>query len=349
MPHQRWSESGAGGGVVPIKESIEIAEKAGIHTVCSHVRINDTVLGLLNEARDRGVDIAFDSIPYPGSIAANIVYELPHWLSRHRDMGFDYIISQLKRPEVRKKFIEKDYAEWIAARRSIPGTIEYKPEPGRWSTPNWELLQLQKVWTRANKKYVGKTFKEIAEMRGVDPWTAWFDIVCEEGGYARWLRLNNLKYHQSEEVYSEAFEACLKVPYNSIESDGPISSPRGVTISSVDPRSYGTFPLVLAEYVRKRKVLSWESAIQQMTLNPAKAIGITDRGVLRKEYWADICIFNPETVTHRANFKNSLELSQGINHNIYPEGIDYTIVNGRIVNEKGLLTGYRAGKVLRKS
>jgi N-acyl-D-amino-acid deacylase len=206
-------------------------------------------------------------------------------------------------------------------------------------------MQLQKVWTTRNKKFIGKTFTEIAKIRGVDPWTAWFDIICDEKGYARWMSI--LGSGNAEDLYDKEYEDCLKVPYGCIESDSPICSPRGVTITSVDPRSYGTFPLVLSEYVRKRKVVSWESAIRQMTSNPAQAIGLKDRGSLKKGYWADLCVFNPETVAHRANFKNALELSQGINHNIYPEGIEYTIVNGKIVNEKGLLTGAKAGKVLR--
>jgi N-acyl-D-amino-acid deacylase len=345
MPHQRRGEYGAQGGIVPLTESIEIAEKAKIRTVCSHSRIDPKILKMLNDARDRRVDIAFDMFPYPGSIAGNIVYMIPHWLTRHRDQGFDFIIEQLNRPEIRDRFKSKDYAEWIATTRSIPGGMEFKAEPGVWSVPSWEKMQLQKVWTTKNKKYIGKTFQEVAAMRGVDPWTAWFDIICDEKGYTRWLNFSGPGH--LEDMYNPVYEECLKVPYGSIESDSPISSPRGVTISSVDPRAYGTFPLVLGEYVRKRKVISWEKAIQQMTSNPARTVGLKDRGLLKRGYYADVCIFNPETVKHRANWKNALELSMGINHNIYPEGIEYTIVNGVVGNDRGLLTGALPGKVLR--
>ena len=105
---------------------------------------------------------------------------------------------------------------------------------------------------------------------------------------------------------------------------------------------------MLGEYVRKRKVLSWEDAIMKMTSNPARSMGLRDRGLLRRRYWADIVVFNPETIAHRTNFKNCLELSQGLNHDIYPAGIDYTIVNGVVVVEKGTLTGARPGHVLRQ-
>ena len=345
MPHQRRGEYGGQGGVVPLQETIEVAEKAKIRAVASHSRIDPKIRKMLDEARDRGIDISFDMYPYPGSIAGNIVYMIPHWLTRHRDQGFDFIVEQLKRPEIRERFKRKDYPEWIATTRSIPGTITFPPEAG--AHPAWEKMQLQKVWTTKNKKYIGKTFQGIAAMRNVDPWTAWFDIICEEAGYARWLNFSGSG--DLEDMYNPALEESLKVPYGSIESDSPISSPRGVTISSVDPRAYGTFPLVLSEYVRKRQVISWEEAIKLMTSNPARTVGLKDRGLLRKGYWADICIFNPATVRHRANWKNALELSLGINHDIYPEGIEYTIVNGIVVNDRGMITGARPGKILRHS
>ena len=183
-------------------------------------------------------------------------------------------------------------------------------------------------------------------MRGVDPWTAWFDMIVEEKGYVRWLNFRGESY---EDMYNRQFEELAKIPYVSIESDGPIESPRGVTVTSVDPRSYGTFPLVLSEYVRKRKTLSWEDAVMKITSNPAHAIGLKDRGLLKKGYWADVTIFDPETVEHRANFKNCLEVSQGINHDIYPVGVEYTIVNGVTVMEKGKITGERPGHVLRNN
>lgn len=148
-------------------------------------------------------------------------------------------------------------------------------------------------------------------------------------------------------MYNPSLVEQLKVPYVSIESDAPIESPRGVTATSADPRAYGTFPLVLGEYVRERGLLTWEDAIKKMTHNPAKTMGLKDRGLLKEGYWADIVVFDPETVSHKANFHNCLELSQGINHDVYPVGVDYTIVNGTIVVEKGKLTGARPGHVLR--
>ena len=339
MPHMRSSALRSS-----VEENIEIAERTGVRTCMSHARLTPETRRLVEEARSRGVDIAFDIYPYPGSIAGNIVYMLPHWLSRRREEGFDWVIEQLRDPRVREKFVEKDYPEWRIRQVSVPGKPPHRIEPGQSLEPEWSGMQLQMVWTAENQKYVGMTFDEIAEERGVDPWTAWFDMEVEEKGYLRWLNFRGASY---EDMYNPAFEEQLKTPYVCIESDAPIESPRGVTISSVDPRSYGTFPLVLGEYVRKRKVLSWEDALMKMTSNPARSMGLRDRGLLRKGYWADIVVFNPEKIVHRANFKNCLELSQGINYDVYPAGIDYTIVNGVVVVEKGRLTGARPGHVLR--
>jgi N-acyl-D-amino-acid deacylase len=350
MPHQRRGSvrSGEGLGLSgmgrPVQETIEIAEKSNVRACCSHTPIDERVFELLESARARGVDISLDMFPYPGSIASNIVYLLPHWLTRHRDLGFDYIIDQLGRPEIRKQFIERDYPQWIAVTSSIPGSYQEQPQAA--PTPNWDEMQVQKVTKRKNKKYLGKTFGQIAKMRGVDPWTAFFDLICEEEGYVRWLTLLG-GHHSTDDMYYEQFEETLKVPYLSIESDAPILSPRGVGITSTDPRSYGTFPLVLSEYVRKRNVISWEQAIRMMTLNPAMTMGLRDRGLLQEGLCADICIFNPKTISHKATFRNALEMAMGINHDLYPVGVEYTIVNGVVVNDGGKLTGALPGKVLR--
>ena len=348
MPHMRMGPLN-----VSVRESVRIAEEAGVRTCMSHTSLHDAkIRKMVDDARGRGVDITFDYESYAAGIAGNIVGMLPHWLSRRRDEGFDWIIEQLKKPEVRKRFMEKDYRRWLEQSRSIPGTYEHKIPEGKTPQPRWATMQVQKVWTTKNRKYLGKTFKEIADERGVDPWTAWFDIVCDERGYARWasphLPVPDMASALSPSymLNNTDFEEELKVPYGCLESDGPIESPRGVTVTSVDPRSYGTFPLALW-YVREKKAISWEEAIKRMTSNPAEVLAIRDRGLLREGFWADVMVFDPETIAHKADVRNSFELSQGINHDIYPEGIKYVLVNGEIVVEKGKLTNTMSGQVLR--
>jgi len=343
MVHQRGEIMGEieRGALPRIKESIEIAEKSGVRACISHVLLDPETRRPLDEARARGVDITCDMFPYPGSIAGNLVYMLPHWLARHRENGLEFIVDRLKDPAVRRRLVEKEIPEWFRTAASIPGRYEAPRSPAKMA---WDRMQLQKVWTARNRKYVGLTFDQIAKDMGTDPWNALMDIIVEEEGYARWL---SLYWNSLEDMYWPAFAETLRAPYGCIESDAPIESPRGVTVTSADPRSYGIFPLVLGEYVRKRSVVTWEAAIKKMTSDSARAIGISDRGLLSEGFWADVVIFNPRTIAHKANFKNCLEVSQGINHDLYPTGIEYVIVNGVIAAEKGRLTGLASGQVLR--
>lgn len=334
MPHQRHSSFRSS-----IEESLEIAEKSGIRLCMSHTRLTPETRKLVEDARAKGMDVTFDMFAHSGSIGGNLVYLLPNFLSRRRDDGFKWIIKQLKDPKVRERF-KKEYKKWKIRQVSVPGKPPHKPGPNEVLEPDFEKWRVQKVWTTENQKYIGKTFVEIAKERGVDPWTAWFDMEVEEGGYMRWSWAGG-------GIHEAALDERLKVPYVSIETDSLIQSPRGVLVTSADPRGYGTYPLFL-EFIRKTNCISWEDMIVKMTLNPAKTMGIQkDRGLLKKGYWADVTIFNPETVAPGADYWKCLEMSQGINHNPYPIGFEYVIVNGEVVVEKAKLTGARPGHVLR--
>jgi N-acyl-D-aspartate/D-glutamate deacylase len=105
------------------------------------------------------------------------------------------------------------------------------------------------------------------------------------------------------------------------------------------PRVYGTYPRVLGKYVRDEKVLTLEDAVRKMTSLPAQRLGLQDRGLIRSGFFADVAIFNPKTIIDKATYENPHQ---------YPAGIDYVIVNGRIVLEKGEFKDALPGKVLRK-
>jgi N-acyl-D-aspartate/D-glutamate deacylase len=104
-----------------------------------------------------------------------------------------------------------------------------------------------------------------------------------------------------------------------------------------EERSYGTFPRVLGRFVRDRGVLPLEEAVRKMTTAPAARLGLTDRGLLRAGFAADICVFDPQTVIDRADWENT---------EVYPEGIETVIVNGQIVIQDGEHTGALPGRVL---
>jgi len=106
------------------------------------------------------------------------------------------------------------------------------------------------------------------------------------------------------------------------------------------PRYYGTFPRVLGKYAREEKLFSLSTAVKKMTSMPARKLGLSNRGLLAKDCYADIVVFNPETVMDNATF---------VNPHQFPSGIEYVIVNGKITVNQGTHTGARAGTVLRHS
>ena len=106
-----------------------------------------------------------------------------------------------------------------------------------------------------------------------------------------------------------------------------------------NPRSYGCFPIVLAEFVRAEKQLRLPEAIRKMTSFPAQRLGLKDRGLIRDGYKADIVLFNPDTVKAPATKEHPKQ---------YPIGIDYVIVNGKLVIDEGNNTGITPGRALRR-
>ena len=132
----------------------------------------------------------------------------------------------------------------------------------------------------------------------------------------------------------EDVAALMREPYNMIASDGKVEIP-GVEVPH--PRAYGTYPRVLAKYVREEGVLSLPEAIRKMSALPAQAMGFHDRGVLKPGLWADIVIFNFDDVRDLATFEKPHQ---------YPKGIPWVIVNGAVALENGQRTKGYPGKVL---
>ena len=177
---------------------------------------------------------------------------------------------------------------------------------------------------------MGKSLKEAAEILGKHPFDAAADLLIEEEGAV------SIVYFA---MCEEDVETVMKNRNVMVGSDGYALSPEGVLgRGKPHPRSYGAFPRVLGVYVRERRVIPWEEAIRKMTSMPAQKMGLFDRGLLRKGMWADIVVFNPRTVRDRATFENPHR---------FPEGIEYVLVNGELVVERGTHTGLTPGKVLR--
>ena len=130
----------------------------------------------------------------------------------------------------------------------------------------------------------------------------------------------------------------MRHPMVVVGSDGSSLKPEGVLGQrQVHPRSYGTFPRVLGRYVREERVLSLEEAVKKMTSITADRFGLTDRGVIREGAWADLVLFDADTVIDKATFTEPHQ---------YPVGIPYVVVNGQVVIDQDVYTGALPGRVL---
>jgi N-acyl-D-aspartate/D-glutamate deacylase len=194
----------------------------------------------------------------------------------------------------------------------------------------WEGMLLVSFRQEKNKPFVGKRMSELIAARGGDPVEVLFDVLLEENG-----GVSTVFFHHSE----PDMQLAMKQPFTSIGSDGSAISADGPRARlHPHPRWYGTFPRVLGRYVRELKTVSLAEAVQKMTSMNAEKINIADRGLLKEGYWADVTIFNPDTVIDKATFENPHQ---------YPVGIPYVIVNGAVVLDNGKHTGARPGKVIR--
>ena len=130
-------------------------------------------------------------------------------------------------------------------------------------------------------------------------------------------------------------------PYTMVGSDAACRADYGpLAEGKPHPRAFGTFPRILGKYVREEEVMNLPVAIKKMSSDPCRKIGIEERGELKPGFYADVVIFDPDRVMDRSTFKYPIQ---------YPIGIEYVIVNGKMTVERGVHTGCKSGRVLKKS
>lgn len=291
------------GLLAPWEEAVEIGRRSGCPIHLTHYRQSAQgsgshldYIGLVENARDEGLDVTFDCYTYPYS-GTTVTIGLPHWA---KDGGPERLMAALQDPDDRarmKRELSRDRLE------------------NNWLT-NFNQPQ--------NKQYDGRLVTEIAEMRGQDPEDALFDLLVEEN-----LGISTVGLGTNPQT----LYAFVSHPMGMIASDAILFG------EYPNPRTYGCFPIVLAEFVRAEKQLTLPEAIRKMTSFPAQRLGIPDRGLLRDGFKADIVIFNPDTVKTHATKEDPKH---------YPVGIDYVIVNGQVVIEQGENTGVLPGRALRR-
>src|SRR5262249_18774321 len=186
--------------------------------------------------------------------------------------------------------------------------------------------------------YAGLTMDRViaAKSKGQDPAPApldvLFDLLIETEG-----SVPTVYEHHTEKDMTLA----LKQPWCSIGSDGSAYAIEGsLRRGHPHPRNFGTFPRVLGVYVREKGLLTLEDAVRKMTSLNASKIGQPDRGIVRTGAFADVTIFDPEKVIDRSTYENPFQ---------YSEGIEYVIVNGKLVLDKGKPTGEKPGRAVKRS
>jgi N-acyl-D-amino-acid deacylase len=305
-----------------VEEAIQVGKGAGVRVDIIHMKIAhqklwgrvSEVIAMVQKARDAGFDIQANVYPYTAG-QNNLSSIIPPWA---HDGGRERMVQRLRDPAARRRM----RAEVL---QGLPGWYNHYLATGG----GWAGMQLVSLKNERNAPFQGKRMSELIESRGGDPVNVLFDVLVEEDG-----SVPTVFFHHSE----PDMQLVLKQPWTSIGSDGSAVNPDGPTgRSHPHPRYYGTFPRVLGRYVRELKVLTMPEAVKKMTSMNADKIGIKDRGRLREGLWADVTIFDPNTVIDRATFENPRQ---------YPVGITYVIVNGVVTIDNGRHTGALAGRVI---
>ncbi len=306
-----------------IQEAINVGKWAGIRVDIIHLKIAhqklwgrmSEVLRMIDQARAEGHDIRSNVYPYTAG-NNNLRAIIPPWA---HDGGNGKMLERLRDRKLRGR-MRKEILE------GLPGWYNHYLGTGG----GWEGMLLVSMSQEKNKPFIGKRMSELIASRGGDPVEVLFDLLLEENG-----SVSTVFFHHDE----PDMQLAMKQPYTSIGSDGSAISKDGpLAQMHVHPRWYGTFPRVLGRYARELKVITLPQAVRKMTSMNAEKINIVDRGVLKAGNWADVTLFNPDTVIDKATFESPHQ---------YPEGISYVIVNGKIVIDQGRHTGELPGQVLR--
>ena len=315
---------GEGAEVVQaVQELITIAEKAGLPGEVFHLKVAhrpswsirmDSVRQVVEAARARGVDVAADLYVYTAG-GTGLEATIPSWAF---EGGMDSLRARLTNPQIRARL----------KREQQTGS------PGWWNiveaAGGWDGIVLVNARNPENAKYERKSLSEIARLMNKEPADAAMDLVLQ--GQGRVMAI----YHMMGEP---DIETALKFPWTSIGSDAGAV----LTLGQPDqtglphPRSFGNAARVIAEYVKKRKVLTLEDAVRKMTSWPATRMRLANRGLIKEGHWADVTIFDLEKLDDRATYDEPMS---------FPTGIEYVLVNGVVTIDRDKHTGAKAGKVL---
>jgi N-acyl-D-amino-acid deacylase len=299
-----------------IEETLDICRTTKVRTQISHLKTshprNWHKISFLEKsllaARKEGLDFNADRYPYVAS-STGLDAVLPRWAYAG---GNAEELKRLNDPKTCEKF----EAEILA--------LNPKPD-------YWDRIQIAGVIHAGLRPQIaGRTVSDIAAEWKVRPFEAFRRICIEDE-----LRTSAIFFSMSEENLEKIFSWDFVM----VASDASARNVTGPTrVASPHPRAFGTFPRMLARYVREKKLMTLHEAVRRMTSLPAEAFHIKDRGLIREGAFADLVLFDAEKICDQATFSDP---------NQFSTGIDKVYVNGKLVVENGVITDQRPGIVLR--
>jgi len=305
-----------------IDELMRIADEAEIRAEIYHLKMSgkenwnkyDDVVRKIDSARAAGLHITTDMYTYIAG-ATGLDASMPPWV---QEGGYDQWAERLKDPAIRKKVLEE------------MTTPTDKWENLMYAAGSADNLLLVGFENDSLRHYTGKTLTEVSKIHGKSPEETAMDLVIADGS-----RVGTVYFLMTEDNVKKQ----VALPYMSFGSDAGSMAPEGVFLnSSTHPRAYGNFARVLGKYVRDEKIITLEEAIRKLTALPASNLKIKKRGSLKEGFYADLAIFNPETIQDHATFAEPHQLSTGMVH---------VFVNGEQVLKDGEHTGALPGRVVR--
>ncbi|HSW10485.1 MAG TPA: D-aminoacylase [Bacillota bacterium] len=308
-----------------VVEALETGRSAGVRVNISHLKADQRaawwkapgVLRLLEDARRRGLTVTADVYPYPYAATGYLYQVMPPDLIREGRAG---LVARLGD---------------AAARREVRRLLE-AGVPG-WTNPavsfGWGAIGIVETSSPADQ---GKSVEDLAIERNADPLDVCLDLLVADGGRTR----SSVGVMDEDNIRRN-----LQHPLTMVSTDGatvdsfPAAPPGGEPPAKLHPRSVSTYPRLLGRYVREGRALAWAEAIRKSTSLPASVAGIPGRGRIRPGFFADLVVFDPDTICETATFADPHR---------HPTGISWVLVNGRLAVDGGVPTRVRAGRVLRR-
>lgn len=305
-----------------VRELITVAREAGVPAEIYHLKAAgeanwpkmDSAIALVEAARAEGLRVTADMYTYPAG-ATGLDAAMPPWV---QEGGLDAWVERLQDPVIRRRVLR-----------------EMKTPTDAWE--NLRLLAgsadrvLVVGFRQDSLKYLtGKSLGEVARLRGTTPEEAAIDLVVADHS-----RVGTVYFLMSEDNIRKQ----IVLPWVSFGSDAEAPAPEGVFLkSNPHPRAYGTFARLLGRYVREERVIPLAEAIRRLTSLPAENTGIRRRGALRVGFFADVVVFDPDSIRDNATFERPHQYTAGVRH---------VFVNGRAVVRDGEHTGALPGRVVR--